>query len=66
MPRTTFDNTVKAMLEDIFEMSGGYVMDFTNASFASFIEPWIGIDPYKALPGFQGRHAARNLGQRTN
>lgn len=51
MPRTTFDNTVKAMLEDIFEMSGGYVMDFTNASFASFIEPWIDIDPYKRYQG---------------
>jgi hypothetical protein len=51
MPRTTFDNTVKSMLEDIFEMSGGYVMDFTNASFAAFVEPWIGIDPYKRYQG---------------
>lgn len=51
MPHTTFDNTVKSMLEDIFGMSGGYVMDFTNASFAAFVEPWIGIDPYDRYQG---------------
>lgn len=51
MPHTTFDNTVKSMLEDLFGMSSGYVMDFGNASFASFVEPWIGVDPYSRYQG---------------
>lgn len=51
MPHTHFDNTVKQMLEDLFEMSGGYVMDFSNASFASFVEPWIGVNPYSRYQG---------------
>lgn len=55
MPHTTFDNTVKSMLEDLFGMSSGYVMDFSNASFASFVEQWIGVDPYSR---YQGSKAA--------
>ncbi|CAM5308933.1 hypothetical protein [Corynebacterium variabile] len=55
MPHTTFDNTVKQMLEDLFEMSGGYVMDFSNANFASFVEQWLGVDPYDR---YQGSKAA--------
>lgn len=55
MPHTTFDNTVKQMLEDLFGMSSGYVMDFSNASFASFVEQWIGVDPYDR---YQGSKAA--------
>ena len=55
MPHTTFDNTVKQMLEDLFEMSGGYVMDFSNTSFASFVGQWLGVDPYDR---YQGSKAA--------
>lgn len=55
MAHTTFDNTVKSMLEDLFGMPSGYVMDFSNASFASFVEPWIGVDPYDR---YQGSKAA--------
>jgi hypothetical protein len=51
MPHTTFDNTVKSMLEDLFGMSSGYVLDFSNASFASFVEPWLGVDPYTRYQG---------------
>lgn len=40
------DNLTKSKLESILEMSGGYVLDFTNATFADFIETAIGIDPY--------------------
>lgn len=55
MAHTTFDNTVKSMLEDLFGMPSGYVMDFSYASFASFVEPWIGVDPYDR---YQGSKAA--------
>ncbi|MCT1806694.1 hypothetical protein [Dermabacter hominis] len=55
MAHTTFDNKVKSMLEDLFGMPSGYVMDFSNASFASFVEPWIGVDPYDR---YQGAKAA--------
>jgi hypothetical protein len=32
-------------------MSSGYVLDFSNASFASFVEPWLGVDPYTRYQG---------------
>jgi hypothetical protein len=31
------DNATKRKLESIFDMSGGYVLDFSNASFADFV-----------------------------
>lgn len=46
-----FDNKIKAMLEDLFGMRSGYVMDFSNASFASFVESEIGFDPYTRYEG---------------
>ena len=33
-----FDNSAKQMLEDLFGMSTGYVMDFNNGTFASFVQ----------------------------
>lgn len=35
-----FDNSAKQMLEDLFDMSTGYVMDVNNGTFASFVETW--------------------------
>lgn len=46
-----FDNAAKALLEDLLSMSGGYVLDFTNASFADFVEGCIGFDPYQRYEG---------------
>lgn len=40
------DNTTRLKLESIFGMSGGYVLDFSNARFADFVETSIGFDPY--------------------
>ncbi len=40
------DNLTKRKLESIFGMSGGYVLDFTNATFGDFIRTAIGIEPY--------------------
>lgn len=42
----------KAVLEELFGMSGGYVLDFSNASFARFIGDVIGIDIYDGT-GYQ-------------
>lgn len=39
----------KAALEELFEMSTGYVMDFSNNSFASFIGDVINIDIYDGI-----------------
>jgi hypothetical protein len=44
------DNTTKRKLESIFDMSGGYVLDFSNARFADFVKTAIGIDPYEKYP----------------
>ena len=41
------DNATKRKLESMFDMSGGYVLDFSNASFADFVQTSIGFDPYE-------------------
>ncbi|MEA5055850.1 MAG: hypothetical protein VB093_20700 [Propionicimonas sp.] len=51
MPHTTFDNTVKQMLEDLFRMSSGYVMDFSDKTFSQFVQSWIGVDPRERYEG---------------
>ncbi|GAA1457746.1 hypothetical protein NE857_21130 [Nocardiopsis exhalans] len=44
------DNVTKRKLESILEMSGGYVLDFSNARFADFVKTAIDIDPYEKYP----------------
>lgn len=46
-----FDNSAKQMLEDLFGMSTGYVMDFNNGTFASFVQTCLGFDPYSRYEG---------------
>lgn len=41
------DNATKLKLESILNMSGGYVLDLSNAAFADFVRTSIGIDPYE-------------------
>jgi uncharacterized protein (TIGR02391 family) len=41
------DNTARLKLEALFDMGGGYVLDLTNATFASFVRTSIGFDPYE-------------------
>lgn len=45
------DNPTKRKLEQLFDMSSGYVLDFSNASFASFVETCVGFDPYERYQG---------------
>lgn len=45
------DNTTRLMLESIFQMSGGYVLDFTNASFGDFVKNAIDVNPYEKYDG---------------
>ncbi|MDN3358918.1 hypothetical protein [Actinomadura sp. DC4] len=44
------DNATKRKLESIFDMGGGYVLDFSNARFADFVKTAIGVDPYEKYP----------------
>lgn len=44
------DNTTKRKLEWIFDMGGGYVLDFSNPRFADFIKAAVGFDPYEKYP----------------
>lgn len=46
MATTQIDNATKQTLEELFGMASGYVLDFTNNSFSSFIETCLGFDPY--------------------
>ncbi len=39
----------KATLEELFEMSSGYVLDFSNSSFARFVGGIVNIDVYNGL-----------------
>ena len=41
------DNATKFKLESILEMSGGYVLDFSNATFADFVRTSVGLNPYE-------------------
>ena len=42
----------KRILEDLFQMSSGYVLDFSNASFEQFVMDSIGINIYQS-PGYE-------------
>lgn len=41
------DNTTKFKLESLLDMSTGYVLDFSNDTFADFVRTSIGFDPYE-------------------
>lgn len=41
------DNTTKLKLESLLSMSGGNVLDLSNAAFADFVQTSIGIHPYE-------------------
>lgn len=45
------DPTTKLKLESILDMSGGYVLDFSNDTFADFVRSSLGFDPYEKYTG---------------
>ncbi|MGO1634979.1 hypothetical protein ACTXKQ_14455 [Corynebacterium variabile] len=50
------DNQTRQMLEDLLDMSGGYVLDFSSRqAFGSFIQTTLGFDP---LARYEGSMAA--------
>lgn len=51
MAANQIDNPTKRKLEQLFGMSDGYVLDFSNTSFASFIDTCLGFDPYERYSG---------------
>ena len=42
----TLSNNTKRKLEALLGMGGGYVLDFSNATFEDFVRTAIGVDPY--------------------
>lgn len=48
---TEFDTTAMGMLEDVFGMASGYVLDFSNSTFATFVQTSVGFDPYTRYEG---------------
>lgn len=48
---TRIDNLTRQKLEQLFAMSSGYVLDFSNASFADFVRTCLGFDPYDRYSG---------------
>lgn len=51
----------KAQLEDLFEMGGGYVLDFSNNTFAEFFRDNADIDIYDDKYAINGDSKARRL-----
>jgi hypothetical protein len=47
----TVDNLLKQRLEHLLGMGGGYVLDYSNASFTDFVRNSIGINPYDLHDG---------------
>jgi hypothetical protein len=51
----------KRKFEELFNMSSGYVLDFTNQSFASLFQTTVGIDIYKEKYSTYGDSKAKRL-----
>lgn len=51
----------KRVFEDLFEMGGGYVLDFTNNTFAEFFRDTAHIDIYAQKYAFNGDSKAKRL-----
>ena len=51
----------KKFFEDIFDMETGYVLDFTNITFAEFFRDTVGIDIYDDKYAFNGNSKAKRL-----
>ncbi len=41
------DNRTRVKLESLLDMGGGYVLDFSNRTFADFVVGSVGFDPYE-------------------
>ena len=54
------DQKLKQKLEHLLEMGNGYVLDFTNAKFADFVQNSLGLDPYENRDGSKA-HVLRSL-----
>jgi len=51
----------KRLLEEVFEMGGGYVLDFTNASFTEFFRDTLNVNIYDSRYEYIGNSKARRL-----
>lgn len=49
------------ILDDAFDMRGGYVLDFTNHTMAEFFENEFGVEIYQERYGFNGASKAKHL-----
>lgn len=50
------------LLDELFEMQGGYVLDFSNQTFSDFFEDEFGIDIYNDRYSEGGTSKAKRLG----
>ncbi len=58
---STITEIEKLKLDNIFDMSGGYVMNFNNQSFQTFIHRTINLDIYSRKYEFYGDSKAKRL-----
>ena len=58
----TVDNLLKQKLEHLLGMGGGYVLDYSNASFTDFVRNSIGINPYDLHDGSKALESCAHMG----
>ena len=51
----------RAFLEDLFQMSGGYVLNFSSATFGQFVATAIGVDVWEERYGYGSGSKANRL-----
>lgn len=49
------------LIDDLFEMDGGYVLDFSNKTFAEFFDEELGVDIYDRKYDAEGTSKAKRL-----
>ncbi|MFG1404388.1 hypothetical protein [Xanthobacter sediminis] len=49
------------LVDELFGMSSGYVLDFTNSTFAEFFRREVGIDIYDNAYAINGRSKGKHL-----
>src|SRR5262245_46057530 len=61
MPAPTLRPLDLRLLDDVFEMGGGYVLDFSNATFAAFFQDELGVDIDDVRYDAEGTSKAKRL-----
>jgi Abortive infection C-terminus len=57
----TLKHSEMRIIDDALDMGGGYVLDFSDRTFAEFFDDEFGVDIYSVKYGFNGRSKAKHM-----